>query len=81
VVTEKSKLTFPVLGDFSNAVVRRFGIVFRVGDELQTFSKNVCKSDIAMRNGRDSYELQTLATHVIDTAGRVNPSSRLAYRL
>src|ERR1700739_4898877 len=44
VATEKSKLTFPVLSDFGNAVAQQFGIVFRVGDELQAFSKNVFKN-------------------------------------
>ncbi|SIO37421.1 Peroxiredoxin [Paraburkholderia phenazinium] len=69
VATEKSKLTFPVLSDFGNTVARQFGIVFRVGDELQAFSKNVFKNDIALRNGEDSYELPVPATYVIDAAG------------
>jgi peroxiredoxin len=71
VATEKSTLTFPVLSDFGNAVAQQFGIVFRVGDELQAFSKNVFKNDIALRNGEDSYELPVPATYVIDAAGVV----------
>jgi peroxiredoxin len=71
VATEKGKLTFPVLSDFGNAVAQQFGIVFRVGDELQAFSKNVFKNDIALRNGEDSYELPVPATYVIDAAGVV----------
>ncbi|OTP68085.1 peroxiredoxin-like family protein [Caballeronia sordidicola] len=71
VATKKSKLTFPVLSDLGNAVARQFGIVFRVGDELQAFSKNVFKNDIALRNGEDSYELPVPATYVIDAAGVV----------
>lgn len=69
VATEKNKLTFPVLRDFGNQVARQFGIVFQVGQELQLFSKNVFKNDLALRNGEDSYELPVPATYVVDTTG------------
>lgn len=69
IATEKNNLTFPVLSDFGNKVARQFGIVFRVGEELQAFSKNVFKNDIALRNGEDSYELPVPATYVIDSSG------------
>jgi peroxiredoxin len=68
VLTEKNKLTFPVLSDFGNKVARQFGIVFQVGQELQDFSKNVFKNDLALRNGEDSYELPVPATFVVDTS-------------
>lgn len=71
VLTEKNKLTFPVLSDFRNAVARRFGIVFRVGDEVRDLSKNVFRNDLALRNGEDSYELPVPATFVIDGRGIV----------
>jgi peroxiredoxin len=66
VLTEKNKLTFPVLSDFRNAVARQFGIVFRVGDKVQDLSRNVFRNDLALRNGEDSYELPVPATFVID---------------
>ncbi|MFX1767810.1 peroxiredoxin-like family protein [Paraburkholderia sp. A1RI-2L] len=69
VMTEKNKLTFPVLRDFGNEVARQFGIVFQVGQELRSLSKNVFKNDIAQRNGEDSYELPVPATYVIDKTG------------
>jgi peroxiredoxin len=69
VATEKNKLTFPVLSDFGNKVARQFGIVFQVGQNLNEFSKNAFKNDIALRNGEDSYALPVPATYVIDTAG------------
>lgn len=69
VATEKHKLTFPVLRDFSNKVADQFGIVFQVGQELQQFSKNVFKNDLALRNGENSYELPVPATYVVDTTG------------
>jgi peroxiredoxin len=69
IVTEKNKLTFPVLSDFNNTVARQFGIVYRVGDELQDLSRTVFKNDLALRNGEDSYELPVPATFVIDANG------------
>ena len=69
VITEKNKLTFPVLSDFSNKVARQFGIVFQVGQELNEFSKNVFKNDLALRNGESSYELPVPATYVVDATG------------
>jgi peroxiredoxin len=69
VMTEKNKLAFPVLSDFGNKVAQQFGIVFRIGDDLKEFSKNVFKNDIALRNGEESYELPVPATYVVDTKG------------
>lgn len=69
VAAEKNNLTFPVLTDFSNNVARQFGIVFQVGQELQEFSRNVFKNDLALRNGENSYELPVPATYVIDASG------------
>jgi peroxiredoxin len=69
VLTEKNKLTFPVLSDFGNKVARQFGIVFQLGAQLKEFSKNVFKNDVALRNGEDSYELPVPATYVVDTKG------------
>ena len=70
-VTEKNKLTFPVLSDFSNMVARQFGIVFRVGDKLQELSRNIFKNDLALKNGEGSYELPVPATYVVDTNGKI----------
>ena len=69
IMTEKNKLTFPVLSDYKNVVARQFGIVFRVGDELQNLSRNVFKNDLAVRNGEDSYELPVPATFIVDSKG------------
>ncbi len=71
VMTEKNKLTFSVLSDFKNMVARQFGIVFRVGNELQDLSKTVFKNDLAVRNGEDTYELPVPATFVVDASGIV----------
>jgi len=71
VMTEKNKLTFPVLSDFDNKVARQFGIVIQVGKELSEFARNAFKNDISLRNGQDSRELPVPATYVVDTAGAI----------
>jgi peroxiredoxin len=71
VTAEKNKLTFPVVSDFGNNVARQFGIVFQIGEQLQEFSKNVFKNDLALRNGEDSYQLPLPATYVVDTTGTI----------
>jgi peroxiredoxin len=69
VMTEKNKLTFPVLSDSGNEVARQFGIVFQVGKELSAFARNAFKNDISLRNGQDSGELPVPALYVVDRAG------------
>lgn len=69
VMTEKNKLTFPVLSDSANKVARQFGIVFQVGKELSAFARNAFKNDISLRNGQDSGELPVPALYVVDRAG------------
>lgn len=69
VVAQKNKLTFPVLSDFGNKVARQFGVVFQMGEDVKTLSKNTFKNDIALRNGENSYELPVPATYVVDKAG------------
>jgi len=69
VMTEKNKLTFPVLSDSGNKVAGQFGIVFQVGEELSAFARNAFKNDISLRNGQDSGELPVPALYVVDRAG------------
>jgi peroxiredoxin len=68
-MTEKNKLMFPVLSDYGNNVARKFGIVFKIGNEVREFMWNEFKNDIAVRNGEESYELPVPATYVVDTMG------------
>jgi peroxiredoxin len=71
IAIEKNKLTFPVLTDHGNRVARQFGVVFRISKEVEEFSKNVFKNDLAVRNGEDSYEVPIPATFVLDQTGKV----------
>ena len=68
-MTEKNKLMFPVLSDHGNTVARKFGIVFKLGNEVREFMNDEFKNDIAVRNGEGSYELPVPATYVVDTMG------------
>ena len=69
VMTEKNKLTFPVLSDYDNNVAKQFGIVFQMGEELSNFVRDTFKNDISLRNGQDSWELPVPATYVVDSSG------------
>jgi peroxiredoxin len=68
---EKNKLAFPVLSDVGNIVARRFGIVFRLPDELLE-SYNVFNHGLLAMNGEEgATELPIPATFVLDRSGTV----------
>ncbi len=62
---ERHELTYPILFDEKNDVARRFGLVFRLGDEVNSIFREVLDVDLAEYNGNDSYELPIPATYVI----------------
>lgn len=67
---EHNELAFEVLSDHGNAVGRRFGLAFRLSDELiETFRRN--GNDLEQRNGDGSWELPIPGTFVIDRHSRV----------
>ncbi|MEQ8396388.1 peroxiredoxin-like family protein [Thalassobaculum sp.] len=67
---ERNELAFEVLSDHGNAVARRFGLAFRLSDELiETFRRN--GNDLEQRNGDGSWELPIPGTVVIDRHSRV----------
>ncbi|MDN5214018.1 peroxiredoxin-like family protein [Fulvivirgaceae bacterium BMA12] len=64
---EKNQLQFEVLSDINNEVARKYGIVFKLTDEVadtyrQSFS-------LEAYNGNDNNELPLAATYVIDREG------------
>jgi peroxiredoxin len=68
---EKNKLTFPVLSDVGNIVASRFGIVFRLPDELLETYK-AFNHELLVVNGEDgATELPIPATFVLDKSGTV----------
>ncbi|MGB6876467.1 MAG: redoxin domain-containing protein [Candidatus Acidiferrales bacterium] len=62
---EKAHLSFDVLSDTHNEVARRFGIVFRLPDDLAEIYKKF-NMDLAKFNGDPSWELPLPARYVID---------------
>jgi peroxiredoxin len=72
---EKNNLTFPVLSDVGNTVARRFGIVFKLPEDLlETY--RAFNHGLADMNGEEgATELPIPATYVLDQSGTI----RLAF--
>ena len=58
-------LSFPVLSDAHNEVARRFGIVFRMPQDLAQIYKSL-NMDLEKFNGDDLWEVPMPARYVID---------------
>ncbi|UCE88095.1 MAG: AhpC/TSA family protein, partial [Pseudomonadota bacterium] len=67
---EKHSLQFEVLSDVGNRVVRQYGLVMTVFEELRPLYLQ-WGLDIPQANGDDSWELPIPATYVIDRDARV----------
>jgi peroxiredoxin len=65
---EQKELNYPVLSDVGNAVARRYGLVYSVGDAVYTTLAGV-GIDLAAFNGDRSGELPLTATFVIARNG------------
>ena len=68
-------MAFEILSDRSNAVARRFGLVFQFPPDLVALYKTGFKNDLTVRNGIDNFELPIPATFVIAQDGVI----RLAF--
>jgi peroxiredoxin len=72
---EKNHLTFPVLSDVGNVIARRFGIVFKLPDDLLD-TYEAFNHGLADMNGEEgAAELPMPATYVLDRSGVI----RLAF--
>ena len=69
-MSEKNDLQFEVLSDAGNDVARRFGLAFRLVDELET-TMAAMGLKLPEFNGDDAWELPIPATYVIDTDGSI----------
>lgn len=67
---EKAALTFPVLSDVGNQVARRYGLVFKVSDEVVPIYKRF-GIDLEKTNGEASHELPMPGTYLIGRDGTV----------
>ncbi|WP_298146575.1 peroxiredoxin-like family protein [Flavobacterium sp.] len=69
---EKNELTFDVLTDINNEVARKYGLVFKVSDEVNSFYKKF--HDLLDFNGGSGDELPLTATYVIEQNGLISYS-------
>ena len=67
---EENKLEFQVLSDVGNHVARKFGLLFRLPEQLQPVYKQF-GIDLQLANGDDSQELPVPATFIVDTNGLI----------
>lgn len=67
---EKHELTFEVLSDVNNEVGRRYGLVFRLPEQLHSIYTSF-GIDLPAHNGNKTFELPIAATYVIDSDGTV----------
>lgn len=66
----KNGIGFEVLSDLGNAVARRFGLVFRLSDELiEIYRRN--GNDLERRNGDGAWELPVPGSFVVDRSGTI----------
>jgi peroxiredoxin len=72
---EKNNLTFPVLSDVGNVIARRFGIVFRLPDDLLDTYKAFHHGLTDMNGEEGATELPVPATFLVDRSGMI----RLAF--
>lgn len=62
------KLRFPVLSDKGNQVARKFGLVYRLPDELRTVYESIM-TRLPGYNGDPSWELPLAATYIVQPDG------------
>src|SRR5215469_7953194 len=67
-MAEKHHLEFDLLRDEGNAVAAKYGLVFRLPDDLKELYKSF-GTDLARVNGEDSWTLPIPARLVIDQKG------------
>jgi peroxiredoxin len=65
------KLRFPVLSDAGNQVARKFGLVYRLSQEMQTMYESIM-TKLPGYNGDQSWELPLAATYVVQPEGKIS---------
>ena len=69
-IAEKNDLKFEVLSDVGNSVARKFGLAFRLVDELQA-AMSAIGIKLPEFNGDDAWELPIPGTYLIDPDGTI----------
>jgi peroxiredoxin len=70
-LTEKHELTFPVLSDLDQDVIRAYRVQFTLAGDLEDLQVNVFQNDPANQNADHTRSLPVPATFVIDRDGIV----------
>ena len=70
-MTEKAELTFDVLSDVDQAVIRRYKLQFTLPADLQGLHVNVFQVDLRDHNADGSWHLPVPGTFVVDRGGVV----------
>jgi peroxiredoxin len=65
------KLRFPVLSDAGNQVARKFGLVYRLPQELQAIYETIM-TKLPGYNGDQSWELPLAATYLVQPDGKIS---------
>jgi peroxiredoxin len=65
------KLRFPVLSDEGNQVARKFGLVYRLPQELQAIYESIM-TKLPGYNGDQSWELPLAATYTVQPDGKIS---------
>ena len=69
-IAEQNDLKFEVLSDVGNTVARKFGLAFRLVDELQA-AMSAIGIKLPEFNGDDAWELPIPGTYLIDPDGTI----------
>lgn len=70
-LTEKHRLSFPVLSDLDQEVIRAYRVQFTLTGDLEDLQVNVFGNDPAQHNADRSRSLPVAATFVIDRGGSI----------
>lgn len=62
--------TFPIYADQNNAIAKKFGLAFKLSDDLQSVYKKF-GIDLEKSHGNNNQELPLPGTYVIDSNGKV----------
>jgi peroxiredoxin len=68
--TKKLVLDFEVLSDAGNVVARKFGLVFKMPDELVKVYKQL-NNDLTKHNGNNNWELPIPATYIVESDRKI----------
>ncbi len=70
---KKDELTFYVLSDVGSKVGKRFGLTYKLPEDLKGLYKSF-GLDLEKSNGTPDWELPLAATYIVDSEGRITYS-------